>query len=66
MFQKLRVSAAAVQVPQVAGRVQQLLAVVLTVNIQQLATQLPQLGYRHQPSIYPAHVASIPLDFPLE
>ena len=38
----------------------------LAVDIQQLSAQLPQLGYRHQPPIYPAHVASIPLDLPLE
>ena len=59
-------SAAAVQISQVAGGVQQLLAVVLAVDIQQLSAQLPQLGYRHQPPIYPAHVAPIPLDLPLE
>ena len=66
MFQKLCVSAAAVQITQMAGRVQQLLSIVLTVDIQQLTAQLPQLGHRHQPPVYPAHVASVPLDLPLE
>ena len=62
VLQKLCVSAAAVQITQV----QQLLSIVLTVDIQQLTAQLPQLGHRHQPPVYPAHVASVPLDLPLE
>ena len=49
-----------------AGGVQQLLAVVLAVDVQQTAAQLPQLSHGDGPSIQTAGVASVPLDLPLE
>ena len=49
-----------------AGRVQQLLSVVLAVDVQQLLAQLPQLRHRHRAAIHPAQVASVSLDLPLE
>ena len=38
----------------------------LAVDVQQLPPQLPQLGHGDQPAIHPAHVAPVPLEFPLE
>ena len=49
-----------------AGRVQQLLSVVLAVDVQQLTPQLPQLGHGHQPPVHPADIPAVPLDLPLE
>ena len=49
-----------------AGRVQQLLAVMLAVDVQQLPPQLPQLGHRHQLSVDAAHVPPVSLELPLE
>ena len=49
-----------------AGGVQQLLAVVLAMDVQQTAAQLPQLGHGDGPSVQTAGVAPIPLDLPLE
>ena len=49
-----------------AVRVQQLLAVMLAVDVQQLPAQLPELGHRQRPAVYPADVAPVSLDFPLE
>ena len=48
------------------GRVQQLLAVVLAVDVQQLLAQLPELRDRHQPAIDPALVLAVSPDLPLE
>ena len=58
--------AEAVQIAQVALRVQQLLPVVLAVDVQQLAPQLPKLSHRHRPAVDPAQVLSIAADLPLE
>ena len=55
----LRVSGA-VQIAQMAGRVQQLLSVVLAVDVQQLTPQLPQLGHGHQPPVHPADIPAVP------
>ena len=59
-------AAKAVQIGQVAGGVQQLLAVVLAVYVQQAAAQLPHLGHGDGPSVQAAGVAPVPLDLPLE
>ena len=59
-------AAKAVQIGQVTGGVQQLLAVVLAVDVQQAAAQLPQLGHGDGPSVQAAGVAPVPLDLPLE
>ena len=56
----------AVQIPQVAGGVEQLLPVVLTVDIQKLTPHLPQLGDGDQLAIDPADIASVGLDLSLQ
>ena len=66
VFQKVPGPAEAVQIVQVALRVQKLLPVVLPMNIQQLPPQLPELGYGQRPSVYPAYIPAVPLDLPLE
>ena len=47
-------------------RVQQLLPVVLAMDVQQLAAQLPQLRHRHRPAVDPAQVLAVGQDLPLQ
>ena len=56
----------AVQIPKMTVRVQQLLPVVLAMDVQQLPSQFPQLGYRQRPAIYPTGISSIPLNLTLK
>ena len=65
-LQKRLVPPKPVQIAQVAGRIQQLLPVMLAVDVQQLPSQLPQLGHGDQPAVHPAHVPTVPLKLPLE
>ena len=59
-------SAAAVQISQVAGGVQQLLAVVLAVDIQQLLADLAELCHRQRTSVYAANAFPLTADLALE
>ena len=47
-------------------RVQQLLPVVLAMDVEQLPPQLPKLGHRQRPSVHPADIAAISLNFALK
>ena len=49
-----------------ALRVQKLLPVVLSMDIQKLPPQLPELGHGQRPPVHPAYVPAVPLDLPLE
>ena len=46
--------------------VQKLLAVMLAVNIQQLGTDLPQLGHSQRPSVDPAGIFAVHRHLPLQ
>ena len=48
------------------GGVQQLLTVMLSVDVQQLPAQYPELRHRHGTPIEPAHVPTVCQDLPLD
>ena len=56
----------AVQIVQMTGRVQKLLSIVLTMDVQKLSAQLPELGDRQRAPVQAAKVLPVRLDLPLE